>query len=100
MPKTFQERIETDSEEGGAVTETFGCLQLLAAGDRLSRLQPTTAFDQWHLGRQVKTLQHFHGFTGATKADVLGAAFRCASHKPETVQVLDASSRISLAMQD
>ena len=100
MPKTCQERIETDSEEGGAVTETFGCLQLLAAGDRFRPLQPTAAFDQRHLGRQMKTLQNFYGFTGTSKADVLGAAFRCASHKPETVQVLDASSRISLAMQD
>ena len=99
MPTTSQERIETDSEERGAVTETFGCLQLLAAGDRFSRLQPTAAFDQRHLGRQVKTLQHFHGFTGATKADVLGAAFRCASHKPETVQVSGALGRISLAMR-
>jgi len=99
MPTTSQERIETDSEEGGAVTETFGCLQLLATGNRFSRLQPTAAFDQRHLGRQMKTLQHFHGFTGATKTDVLGAAFRCASHKPETVQVSGASGRISLAMR-
>ena len=70
------------------MTETLRTLEVLAATLGFGTIQPTPFFDQGHLRGKVKTFQHFHRFGGGTKADVLGAAVRRASHKPETLQVI------------
>ena len=81
------------------MTQTLRALEVLAATLGFGTIQPTPFFDQGHLRGKVKTFQHFHRFGGGTKADVLGAAVRRASHKPETVQRIVVVSRCSLAMK-
>ena len=69
------------------MTETLGTLKVLATTQGFGTVQPAPFLDERHLWRQMETLQHLNGFTGTTEADVLGAAVRRASHKPETLQV-------------
>ena len=70
------------------MTETLRTFKVLTATQGLGAVQPAATLDQGHLRREVEPLQHFDGFTAGTKTDVLGAAVRRASHKPETVQVI------------
>ena len=45
-------------------------------------VEPTTAFDQRHLGREVITLKHLDGLRTAAKAHVVSAAVGAASQEP------------------
>ena len=57
----------------------------MAAAEGFGTIHPASPLDQWHLRRQVETLQHFNRFIAAPKADVLNTAIGTATHQPEGV---------------
>ena len=67
------------------MTETLRPLKAMPATQGFRFVEPTTAFDQRHLGRKVITLKHLDGLRTAAEAHVVSAAVVAASQEPAGV---------------
>jgi hypothetical protein len=58
---------------------TFAALETALTRFRIGVVQPLPTFDKRHLGRQMISLQHFHGFITASEKHVIGPTVRAAT---------------------
>ena len=79
--------------------KAFGSLKAMLATLCFSPIEPLSALDQRHLGRQVIALHHLYGLISATKPHVFNPAVSVTPQKPEGVHQPQPNKATSLASQ-